>query len=59
MEITNEDFGAVAKNAGIKKADAIMCLEEVRDAISNWTSFAQEAELSKGKEKSIGQQMRQ
>ena len=58
-EITNEDFGAVAKNAGIKKADAIMCLEEVRDAISNWTSFAQEAELSKGKEKSIGQQMRQ
>jgi serine/threonine-protein kinase HipA len=47
--ITNDDFLAVADNAGIKRSDAIQCEEQVREAVSNWSSFAEETDLSKGK----------
>lgn len=47
--ITNDDLLAVADNAGIKRSDAIVCEEQVREAVSNWSSFAEEADLSKGK----------
>lgn len=48
-DITQEDFIAVAENAGIKRSDAIQCEEQASEAVSNWSSFAEEADLSKGK----------
>ncbi len=52
-DITKEDFSAVAVSAGIKKADAKRCIEQVGEAINNWKSFAREAELSETYEKYI------
>ena len=46
-EITNDDFMKVAEFAGIKKAEAEKCIKQVKDAISKWNSFADEAGLSK------------
>lgn len=46
-EITKDDFIKVAEKAGIKKAEAEKCIRQVKEAISNWESFAREAGLSK------------
>lgn len=46
-EITKEDFIKTAEFAGIKKAEAEKYIKQVKDAISKWDSFAEEAGLSK------------
>lgn len=46
-EITKEDFIKVAEFAEIKKAEAEKYIKQVKDAISKWDSFAEEAGLSK------------
>lgn len=45
-DITEEDLLIVATIAGIKKSDARKSIQDVLEAVSNWKSFAQEAELS-------------
>ena len=57
-DITNDDFLNVADNAGIKRSDAIQCEEQVREAVSNWSSFAEEADLSKGKIRRIQKELK-
>lgn len=47
-DITIEDLFAVAEKAGIKQSKAKSCIEQVKTAVSDWTSFAEEAELSHG-----------
>ena len=37
----------VAEFAGIKKAEAEKCIKQVKDAVSKWEAFAEEAGLSK------------
>lgn len=44
--ITVEDFQKVATFAGIKKQDAMDCIEQVRNAVSRWEGFASESGLS-------------
>ena len=46
-EITKDDFMKVAEFAGIKKAEAEKCIKQVKDAVSKWEAFAEEAGLSK------------
>jgi serine/threonine-protein kinase HipA len=46
-EITKDDFMTVAEFAGIKKAEAEKCIKQVKDAVSKWEAFAEEAGLSK------------
>ena len=46
-EITNDDLMRVAEKAGIKKADAEKCISQVKNAVSGWSGFAEEAGLSK------------
>ncbi|MCR5457887.1 MAG: type II toxin-antitoxin system HipA family toxin [Clostridiales bacterium] len=46
-ELTRDDFLTVAENAEIKKSDALICEEQVSDAVSKWNTFAEESELSK------------
>lgn len=46
-EITKDDFMKAAEFAGIKKAEAEKCIKQVKDAISKWDSYAEEAGLSK------------
>ena len=46
-EIIKDDFMKVAEFAGIKKAEAEKCIKQVKDAVSKWESFAEEAGLSK------------
>lgn len=45
-EITKEDFYKVAEKAGIKKASATKCINQVLSAIRQWEKFAKEAGLS-------------
>ena len=45
-DITSEDLLAVAEKAGIKQSNAKSCIEQVNTAISEWTRFAEEAEIS-------------
>ena len=47
-DITSEDLLAVAEKAGIKQSNAKSCIEQVKTAVSEWTRFAEEAELSEG-----------
>lgn len=47
-EITRDDFMKAAEKAGIKKAEAKTCIEQVRGAVSKWESFAEGAGLSLG-----------
>ena len=54
----NKVVVSVADNAEIKKSDAIQCAEQVREAVSNWSSFAEEAGLSKEKTKTIREQIK-
>lgn len=44
--ITKEDFYKVAEKAGIKKASATKCMNQVLSAIGRWSEFAKEAGLS-------------
>lgn len=44
--ITEADLREVAKKAGIKKAEAEKCMNQVREAVSKWRGFAEIAELS-------------
>lgn len=54
-DINKEDLYAVVLSAGIRKADAKRCIEQVREAVNNWMTFAQEAELSETYAKSIAE----
>ena len=45
-DINQNDLLIVAEKVGIKKSDAKISIEKVRDSISNWCTFAQKAELS-------------
>lgn len=54
-DINKEDLHAVALSAGIRKADANRCIEHVREAVNNWMTFAQEAELSENYAESIAE----
>lgn len=44
--LAKADFREVAEKAGIKKAEAEKCMDQVKEAVSNWRSFAETAELS-------------
>lgn len=54
-DINKEDLYAVALSAGIRKADANRCIEQVREAVNNWQNFAQEVELSENYAESIAE----
>lgn len=58
-DITKDDFLAVAEAAGIKKADALRCEEQVLAAVSKWKTFADEAELSRTAVEKIQLQLKQ
>lgn len=45
-EITRDDIITVAEKAGLKKTEAERCIKQVKDAVSKWDSFAEEAGLS-------------
>ena len=45
-EITRDDFIKVAQTAGIKKAEAEKYVGQVKNAVSKWNSFAEEAGVS-------------
>ena len=47
-DIIIDDLLAVAEKAGIKQSNAKSCIEQVKTAVSEWTRFAEEAELSAG-----------
>ena len=51
--IQKEDFRKVADKAGLKKLEAEKCIEEVKFAVSRWSDFADEAELSSVKAERI------
>lgn len=51
--IQKEDFRKVADKAGLKKSEAEKCIEEVKFAVSRWSDFADEAELSSVKAERI------
>ncbi len=44
--ITRDDLLNVAATAGIRKNEAVQCIDEVRAVISNWRQFAEKSELS-------------
>lgn len=56
-DIDESDFAVAAKNVGIRKSDAVECIGRVRDAVSEWASFAGKAGLSKEKTEAIGRQI--
>ena len=45
-DIEKYDLLSVAVSAGIRKAEANRCIEQVREAVNGWMSFARKAELS-------------
>lgn len=45
-EITLDDLLAVADKVGIKQSTAKSCIKQVQNTVSDWTHFADEAELS-------------
>lgn len=51
--ITKDDLLYVAAKAGIKKVDALKCIEQVEKSVSKWEIFAAEAGLSKSNTKRI------
>lgn len=57
-EITKKDMYIVAEKAGIKKASATKCINEVLSAIARWDEFAEEAGLSLQKTKKIKKQLK-
>ncbi len=50
-DLTREDLMEVTKNMNIKKARYI--IQQVQEAVSNWTSFAQEVDVNSKKIKAI------
>ena len=52
-DITDEDMMKVAEKVGIKKSDAIKCIEQVRASVSKWEDFARQADLSENNIKRI------
>ena len=56
--ITEEDFYKVAEKAGIKKASATKCINQVLSAIRKWSEFAEEAGLSSSNADRIKKQLR-
>lgn len=52
-DITDEDMMKVAEKVGIKKSDAIKCIEQVRTSVSKWEDFARQADLSENNIKRI------
>ena len=52
-DITDEDMMKVAEKVGIKKSDAIKCIEQVRASVSKWEGFARQADLSENNIKRI------
>lgn len=51
--ITKDDLLSVAETVKIKKADALKCIKQVEDSISNWKTFAAKAGLSKNNTEKI------
>lgn len=45
-DIEKDDLLSVAVSAGIRKKEANRCIEQVREAVNGWISFARKAELS-------------
>lgn len=45
-DITIDDLLTVAEKAGIKQSNAKSCIDQVKSAVSDWTRFAEEAEIS-------------
>ncbi|MGN0654054.1 MAG: type II toxin-antitoxin system HipA family toxin [Oscillospiraceae bacterium] len=45
-DIEKDDLLSVAVSAGIRKTEANRCIEQVREAVNGWMSFARKAELS-------------
>ncbi|MBE6665543.1 MAG: type II toxin-antitoxin system HipA family toxin [Ruminococcaceae bacterium] len=45
-KITKDDLLKVAGTIGLKKTEADKCIEQVKNAVAKWNSFAQEAEIS-------------
>ena len=52
-DITDEDMMKVAEKVGVKKSDAIKCIEQVRTSVSKWEGFARQADLSENNIKRI------
>ena len=52
-DITDEDMMKVAEKVGVKKSDAIKCIEQVRASVSKWEGFARQADLSENNIKRI------
>ncbi len=52
--VSKADLLAVAEDAGIRKGEADACEQEVREAVSKWSSFAEEAGLTRRKAETIG-----
>ena len=52
-DITDEDMMKVAEKVGVKKSDAIKCIEQVRTSVSKWEDFARQADLSENNIKRI------
>lgn len=45
--ITEDDMLQVAEKVGIKKSDAVKCIEQVRNSVSKWEYFASQTDMSK------------
>lgn len=52
-DIQQEDFLAVAKRQGLNAAQAKRHIERVRDAVTRWPAFAQEAQVSEAQSAAI------
>ena len=57
-DITANDYLAVANDAGIKKSEATESEEQIREAISKWDYYAEEAELTKSKTDIINEMLK-
>ena len=58
-DITSEDLLAVAEKEGIKLSNAKSYIEQVQTAVSEWTHFAEEAELSDGQMEFVKKNMKE
>jgi len=55
---TQADFRACAKNALMKRGRAETILEEVRNAVSKWADYAEQAQVMKDRRKQIQHALR-
>ena len=44
--ITEDDMLSVAEKVGIKKSDAVKCIEQVKQSVSKWEYFASQTDMS-------------